>query len=171
MCTRTSRWLFTALLSGAIAVWAAEPLWASGQPSAASDEDRLLLGTWTLNLAKSTYRSGPAPRSQIRTYEPHDQGVKATIKTVFIDGRSTTVGYVANYDSLEYAVTGSPEVDTIALKRVAPRTAQATLSHAGKVIATARRVISEDGNTLTISYQGQQMGTRVDYTAVYEKQK
>jgi hypothetical protein len=171
MCARTTRLLFTALLGGAISVWAVQPLRAAAQSSAKSDEDRLLLGTWKLNLAKSKYRSGPPPKSQTRTYEPEGQGVKATIQTTFADGRSTTVGYVANYDSLEYAVTGSPDADTIALKRVAPRTAEATLSHAGRVIATASRVISEDGNILTITYQGVQLGNQVDYVAVYDKQK
>jgi hypothetical protein len=171
MCARTTRLLFTALLGGAIGVWAAHPLPVAGQSSASSDEDRLLLGTWKLNLAKSKYRSGPPPQSQTRTYEPQGQGVKAAIKTTYADGRSTTVGYVANYDSLEYAVTGSPDADTIALKKVAPRTAEATLLHAGKVIATASRVISEDGNMLTISYQGVQLGNHVDYVAVYDRQK
>jgi len=38
-------------------------------------------------------------------------------------------------------------------------------------MATARRVISEDGSTLTIEYQGELLGERVDYTAVYDKQQ
>src|SRR6266581_2225177 len=162
MCARTPR-LLAATLSAAIAVWAAHPLPIAGQASANSDEDRLLLGTWKLNLAKSKYRIGPPPQNQTRTYEPQGEGVKATIRTTYADGRSTTVGYVANYDSLEYAVTGSPDADTIALKKVAPRTAEATLLHAGRVIATASRVISEDGNVLTITYQGVQLGNQVDY--------
>ena len=99
MCARTPRLLFTATLGAAIAVWAAHPLPIAGQASANSDEDRQLLGTWKLNLAKSKYKIGAPPRSQTRTYEPQGEGVKATISTTFSDGRSTTVGYVANYDS------------------------------------------------------------------------
>ena len=171
MSARTMRLLITALVGGAIGVWAAHPASVASQPSVGSDEDRLLLGTWTLNLAKSKYRAGAPPQSQTRTYEPQGEGVKATIRTTLPDGRTTTVGYVANYDSLEYAVTGSPDADTIALKKVAPRTAEATLTHAGKVMATARRVISEDGNTLTIAYEGELLGNHVDYVAVYDKQK
>ena len=169
MGARTPRWLVSATL--AIAVWAAHPIPGAGQAAASSDEDRLLLGTWTLNLAKSTYRVGPHPRAQTRTYEPQGEGVKATIVTTYPDGRTRTIGYVANYDSLEYAVTGSPDTDTIALKKVAPRTAEATLSHAGKIIATARRAISEDGQTMSIAYKGVQQGDQVDYVAVYDKQK
>src|SRR5437867_477159 len=152
MFVRTPRCAFTAALGVVIAVWATDPMWLAAQ-AAASDEDRLLLGTWKLNIAKSNYRIGPRPVSQTRTYEPQDERVKATIVTTYADGRRRTVGYVANYDSLEYALTGSPDADTIALKKVAPRTAEAVLSHAGKMIATARRVISEDGQTLTITYK------------------
>src|SRR5258708_29085083 len=109
MCARTPRLLFTALLGGAISVWATHPLLVAAQSSARSDEDRLLLGTWKLNLAKSKYRSGPPPQSQTRTYESQGESVKATIHTTYADGRSPTVGYVANYDSLEYALSGSPD--------------------------------------------------------------
>ena len=171
MCPRATRLLVTALLSGAIGGWATHAAGAAGQASAASDEDQMLLGSWALNLAKSKYRSTPSPRTQLRTYEPHEKGIKATIKTTYADGQSTSVEYIANYDSLEYAVSGSPDVDTISLKKVAPRTAEATLAHAGRVVASARRVISEDGKTLTITYRGQQLGKDVDYIAVFDKQK
>lgn len=171
MCARTPRLLITATLGAAIAVWAAHPSPALAQNAAGSDEDQLLLGTWHLNVAKSTYRIGVPPKSQTRIYEPQGERVKATITTIFRDGRSTTVGYVANYDSLEYAVTGSPDADTIALKKVAPRTAEVTLSHAGRPMATARRVISEDGQSMTITYKGEVVGQEVDYVAVYDKQK
>jgi hypothetical protein len=169
MCARITRLLFTMWLGGAVASWATPPLPITGQ-RANSEEDRLLLGTWKLNVAKSKYKIGIPPENQTRIYESRGELVKATIKTTYANGRSTTVEYVAGYDSLEYPVTGSPDVDTIALKKVAPRTAEAVLSHAGQVMATVRRVISEDGKTMTISYQGMVLGERADYVAVYDKQ-
>jgi hypothetical protein len=66
----------------------------------------------------------------------------------------------------EYAVTGSPDADTITLKKIAPRTAEVVLLHAGKHMATVRREISEDGQTMTISYEGELLGDHVDYVAV-----
>ena len=167
MCARTPRLLITATLGAAIAVWAAHPSSARARNAAGSDEDQLLLGTWHLNVAKSKYRIGAPPKSQTRIYEPQGESVKATITTIYRDGRSTTVGYVASYDSLEYAVTGSPDADTIALKKVAPRTAEVTLSHAGRATASVRRVISEDGQSMTIAYKGEVLGQEVDYVAVY----
>jgi hypothetical protein len=37
-------------------------------------------------------------------------------------------------------------------------------------MASVRRVISEDGKTMTIAYQGTLLGERADYIAVYDKQ-
>jgi hypothetical protein len=170
MSFRAARSLPVPLLCAALAVYAARPMPATAQAPHASDEDALLLGTWKLNVGRSQYRLGKPPVSQLRTYEPQGRSVKATIITVFPDGTSTTVGYVANYDSLEYTVTGSPDADTIALKKVAPRTAEAVLSHAGMVMATTSRVISEDGRTMTITYKGSLLGKQVDYVSVYDKQ-
>jgi hypothetical protein len=168
MCARTPRW-FPVILGAAIVVGAAHrPIRAQAPPAG---DDELLVGTWRLNVATSRYRIGQPPKSQTRIYQAEGPGVRATITTTFADGRSTTVGYVANYDSLEYTVTGSPDADTIKLKKVAPRTAEAVLSHAGKVMATVRRVISEDGRTMTLTYVGELLGQPVDYTAVYDKQQ
>ena len=116
MWVRTTQLLFIAMMGSAIAVFAAQS--APSKSSPGTDEDRMLLGTWKLNVGKSKYRIGTPPKSQTRVYEPHEQGVKATITTVYADGRSTTVEYTANYDALEYPVTGTQDVDTIALKKV-----------------------------------------------------
>src|SRR5262245_33265528 len=114
MRARVLRRFVTVFLGVAMAAWTAQAMQVTAQSSASSDEDRRLLGTWKLNLSKSKYKAGPAPREQTRTYEAQGDGVRATIKTVSANGRSATVQYVANYDSLEYPVTGSADTDTIA---------------------------------------------------------
>jgi hypothetical protein len=139
--------------------------------SAAASED-LVLGTWVLNLEKSSYDPGPPPRSQTRTYETVSEGIHATIVTVDAQGQSVTARYTARYDSLEYPLTGSAAIDAIALKRVNARTAEATLTHARKRIGTARRVISEDGKTMTITFRGtDERGRQVVNVLVYERSK
>jgi hypothetical protein len=137
--------------------------------SEAAGTDRVL-GTWTLDLERSTYSPGPPPKSQTRTYEVHAKGVKAIIVTVDAKGRSTTAQYVADYDSIEYPFTGSAQVDAISLKKVSASTAEATLTHARKVIGTARRVISDDGKTMTITFKGtDEQGRALANVAVYVK--
>ena len=125
-----------------------------------------------LNAAKSTFRPGPPYRSQIRTYERQADGMKTRIKTTYADGHVTDVEFTAAYDSLEYPVTGSPEYDSIKLKKVDASTSEAVLGHAGKVFATARRILSEDGMRMTIVYQtNPSEGTTVNNVMVYEKLK
>lgn len=134
-----------------------------------SDED-LVLGTWILNLEKSSYDPGPPPRSQSRTYETAPEGIKATITTVDAKGQAVTARYTAKYDSLEYPLTGSTTIDAIALKRINAYTSEATLTHARKIIGNARRVISEDGKTMTITFRGtDEDGRAVTNVSVYEK--
>ena len=129
----------------------------SSTQGATSDRDRLL-GVWTLNVAKSKFLSSPAPKSQTRTYETHPNGIKATIETTYADGKSTTIQYVASYDSVEYPVTGSLQFDAIAMTKIDDFTAEARLSHAGKEMASARRVISEDGRTMTVTVRRMGVG-------------
>lgn len=139
----------------------------AGQSSATGD---LVFGTWILDTEASTYDPGPAPKSQTRTYEAHLDGVRTTVETVDAKGRSFFVEYVADYDSVEYPISGSPNVDAISLERVNLHTAVATLMHAREKIGTARRTISEDGETMTIVYDGRDpRGRTVSITAVYER--
>ena len=152
-CARACR-VLSLLLGSAIAAWAGDPV----------------LGTWELSVAKSKYNPGPAPKSQIRIYEALPQGMKVTIRTVNADGKSTVVEHPANYDGKDYPITGSTPADVIALKQIDPNTSEAILKHADRVLATARRVVSTDGKSLTVTYQGTDSGGRkVDSVAVYER--
>ena len=145
-------------------------LFAASSPQEAPERD-LVIGTWALNVGKSSYSPGPAPRSQTRAYAAVPEGIQATIVTVDAKGQSVTARYTAKYDSLEYPLTGSATIDAIALKRVNAFTSEATLTHARKLIGTARRVISEDGKTMTITFRGtDENGRAVVNVAVYEKQ-
>jgi len=50
-------------------------------------------------------------------------------------------------------------------------TTEATLKKSGKVVSTARRVVSKDGKTLTLTITGTNAkGQKVKNIAVYEKQ-
>jgi hypothetical protein len=156
----------TLVLGAAIAGSRMEPLLFAA-PSQVSSADRVL-GTWVLVVQKSKYDPGPAPKSQTRTYQAHPDGIKATIRTVYANGHSSDIQYTARYDSVEYPVLGSVDSDTITLKRVDEFTAEASLGHGGKVIGTAKRLISSDGKTMTITYRGTSEGRQVNNVSVYE---
>jgi hypothetical protein len=90
---------------------------------------------------------------------------------MWADGMSTTVEYPANYDGKDYPVTGSRDVDAVVLTRQDDFTSAATLKHAGKEIGVARRVVSPDRKSMTISYKGvNTRGDKVDNVAVYDRQ-
>jgi hypothetical protein len=137
---------------------------------AAYSADDPFIGTWKLNLAKSKFTPGPAPKSQTLTYEPSANGVKLTSNQVDAQGNSTAGGYTANYDGKDYPFA-NPDADTIALKRIDARTVTAIWKKAGKVTNTSRRTISKDGKTLTIAQKGKNaQGQSVNYVSVYDKQ-
>ena len=91
------------------------------------------LGTWNVNLAKSTYDPGPAP-SETRLYEPFEKaGLKATFTVIAADGSRATPGFAAHYDGKDYKYTGSADFDSIALKRIDSNTVESTLKKSGKL--------------------------------------
>jgi hypothetical protein len=140
---------------------------ANAQTRADALAEDPLLGTWHLDIDKSTYRPAPRPDSQTRIYEKHRFGIKATVKTVYADGRSTTVQSVYDYDREEHPVTGSEDVDTIVVKRLDAYTHEATLSHAGQEIGTFRRVISKDGKQMTVTLK--RRSPPADNVEIYDK--
>jgi hypothetical protein len=152
------------LLSALIGFTAAHPRLAAQTARG----EQVLLGTWQLDLTKSTYFPGPAPRSETRTYTAVSDGVQGVIRRVYADGHAETIEYRADYDR-EHAVTGTPAYDAIRLKRIDDFTAESTLSHAGIVFGTARRMISPDGNTLTIAFQRKTADDTVRNVAVYHR--
>jgi hypothetical protein len=128
-----------------------------------------VLGTWILNVDKSQYSPGPKPKSQTRVYEVVKDGLKATVKTVQPDGRTTTIEYTTKYDGLEYPVSGSSTTDAIAMRRLSPFMTEGVLSHAGKTTGITRRVIAVDGKTMTITYEQTVGDQRIINVSVYDK--
>lgn len=161
----------------------------------AQPADRVI-GTWELNLAKSRFEPGPAPRSETRTYEappvstirtrgfdaqgrateveypvPRGAGIIMMSATVVgADGAPKTMEYTAMYDGKDYPFIGDPNVDTISLKRIDDLTIEATTKKAGKVVSTGRRVISKDGKVMTITFKGSSdKGQTISNALVFDK--
>lgn len=131
-----------------------------------------IMGTWKLNVAKSTYSPDPPPKSSTHTYELYGQeGVKFSVEGVDAAGNRTSIQYTAYYDGKDYPVTGSSEFDTVALRRIDAYTTELVNKKAGKVVYTRTRVLSKDGQVLTITSRGTNpKGQAVNNVAVFEKQ-
>jgi hypothetical protein len=158
--------LFRALAFGAALTLGVPVMSLSAQ--AAADP---AAGTWELNLAKSKFSPGPAPKSLTRTFEVSGTDVKYTAKGISAEGKPTLLEYTAKYDGKDYPVTGSQDFDAISLKQVDAATSVATLKKGGKVVQTTTRVVSKDGKTLTLTVKGKNAkGQAVDNVMVFDKQ-
>jgi hypothetical protein len=129
------------------------------------------IGTWKLNVAQSKYSPGPAPQSLTVKVEAVGKGEKVTAEFVAADGTRRTTEYTANYDGKEYPLTGSQIADKVSLKRIDARTTERTDKKGGKVAQTLRRVVSQDGKTMTVTTKGTNAkGEAVNNVALFEKQ-
>jgi hypothetical protein len=130
------------------------------------------VGTWKLNVAKSKYTPGPAPKSGTAKIEDWgNDGVKVTADGVNAEGQTTHVEFQAKYDGKDYPITGLPNADTISLKRVNTNTVDGITKKGGKEVSKSRSVISKDGKTRTFTTEGTDaQGRHVKNVAIYDRQ-
>ena len=141
---------------------------AAGAPLAIAQTDPHV-GTWILNLEKSKYAPGTAPKSQTSVFAAAEQGLKVTTTAVGASG-TTNTEYTATFDGKDHPVKGNPDWDTTALKRIDPRTIEFTRKKGGKVVQTARSVVAADGKTRTVTVTGvNAQGQKVNTVALYIK--
>ena len=125
-------------------------------------------GTWQLNAAKSSYKPGPAPKSQTVRIEPSGQGERVRSEALNTNGTKVVMEYTAASDGTDYPLRGSPVANTVTLKRIDSHTTERVDSKAGKPVTTYRRVVSKDGKTMTVTIKGTDAkGQPVAETAFY----
>jgi hypothetical protein len=128
------------------------------------------VGTWTLDVAKSTYKPGPAPKSTTVVVEAAGKGLKVSVDAVGADGTPMKWGYTSMRDGKDAPVTGNPNYDTVALTQSTPTTATAIYKKAGKVVITSKSSVSADGKTLTLTSTGTDpKGQAVNNVSVYTR--
>ena len=66
------------------------------------------VGVWKLNIAKSKYSPGPAPKSGSTRIEAAGAGAKVTVDQELADGTKRHWEFTANYDGKDSPVTGNP---------------------------------------------------------------
>ena len=122
--------------------------------SMSAQAPKALLGTWKLNVAKSKFSPGPAPKSMTITYAAAGDGLKISVDVVPATGASQHWEMSGNYDGKDNPVTGNPDADMISMKKIDDQHGESTFKKGGKVMVTNARVISADGKTLTITSKG-----------------
>lgn len=147
-----------------LAVVGASSLQAQGDP---------VVGTWKLNIEKSKFDPGPAPKSQTRKVEAQSKGLKYTFEGVGADGKSVTYGFTVNFDGKDYPITGSHPsgADTVSATKTDANHYEATLKKGGKVVGTGKVSVSADGKVTTVDASGTNAaGAKTHDMLVYDKQ-
>jgi hypothetical protein len=138
----------------------------------------LMSGTWKINVAKSKFSPGPAPKSGTRTNTAVDGGMKVVTDGVNSEGKKTHNEYTVKFDGKDYPekpmVDGKPNpdgADTISMKKIDDNNYETTTKKMGKVLAVTKIVVSKDGKTTTATTTGKNTkGETVNNVVVAEKQ-
>ena len=113
------------------------------------------VGTWKLDVAKSTYKPGPAPKSlDVAITAAADKTFKVAVDGVDPEGKPMKVGYTATRDGKDVPVTGSPVYDTAALTQTSPTEVTIVYKKGGKPAVTTKAAVAKDGKTMTVNSTG-----------------
>lgn len=131
-------------------------------------------GTWKLNVSKSKFEPGPAPKSLTRTIVAQSEGAKYTFDGIAADGKPISYSFTVKYDGKDYPVsgTGMPSgADSIAIRLIGTNKAEAIQKKAGKELGKAEAEVSKDGKITTVTTNGTTVdGRKLHSESVYDKQ-
>jgi hypothetical protein len=132
-----------------------------------------MLGTWRLNLEKSKFSPGPAPKGLSHTLQGDGENRKFTSTSVDAEGNTFTAMHI--YDGLPHPVAGTPNFlavfDASAYTRIDANTVILSRFKAGKLVQVETLVVSTDGKTWTATRLGMDAnGRKINDIAVYDKQ-
>ena len=129
------------------------------------------LGTWKVDLAKSKYSPGPAPKSLTLKFEAAPGGIQFTGDGVDADGKATHTMFLSKFDGKDVPYAGNPDADTASPKKIDDNSYENTWKKGGKATVVSKVVVSADGKTMTITQTGTNAkGEAVNNVIVYNKQ-
>jgi hypothetical protein len=141
----------------------------SSLASAANAPDPVV-GTWTLNVAKSKFTPGHELKSQTRTYTETAKSVSVKVSGVAADGAALSQQSTFKYDGKTYPMTGAADYDAVSLQRGNDNIVKSTLLKSGKPVGATIRTISMHGKVMTLSTKLKDVnGKRNEMIAVYDR--
>ena len=159
-----------ALVAGFVCLDGQAALAQRGQAAQAAAKTDPFAGTWVLNRVKSEF-SGAVPEKRKTIFEiTADGSVKHITETVIANGSTDRVEYASKYDGKDVTISNS-FLWTVSVKRIDARTTERTGKVNGEVVETSKRVVSADGQTLTITTSGTNSGTEYSSTQVFTRDK
>ncbi len=140
--------------------------------SVASAQGEVRVGTWELNLAKSTLSPGPPPQRQTLTFRQVGPAWMALLQGVDASGRPINPdmdNLSITFDGRDHP-TATEDYDTTAWKPSSANKYEVIRKKAGKIVLTSTNELSSDGKTMTITTKGvNAKGQPVHNVTVYDK--
>ena len=130
------------------------------------------VGSWKVNLTKSKYSPGSAPKSVTTKIEAAGAGTKTIVDQTAADGTMRHWEFTANYDGKDNPTVGNnPDADMISRTRVNASTVKTVSKKGGKVMTIQTATVSSDGKTRTVTTTGTNAaGQTLNNVAVYDRQ-
>ena len=110
------------------------------------------VGTWVLDRQKSYYGSDNLPEQMVIVMTAAAEGVHYHSESKYANGTTSVSDYTAAYDGHLSIVTGSAGIAApVSVKRIDDDTVEVSYVRGLRVVATSRRVASEDGLVMTVT--------------------
>ena len=112
------------------------------------------LGTWQLIPNQSRYDFGQPPASGTYRIAANKTGYSFTIQWTTADSQPMNVAYDSVPDGQQHPYENPAIADAVSMTRVSERQLDSASFKDGQQIAHAARVLSADGQTMTITQSG-----------------
>ncbi len=131
---------------------------------------RSTVGTWKLDISKSSYGNMPAPKfEQLVVTTDRPDAVKWNLAGISADGKSYLAFYDGPIDGKYHPMTSSESGNTVAYRRTATGVQWVTKDKNGAVTSAGSNQLSPDGNTLTVKGTVQGPRGTENFVSVFER--
>ncbi len=129
------------------------------------------VGTWVLNVAKSTFDPPPPLKSHHVVIAAAPEGrLHNSIDIVEADGSPTHLEFTTALDGKAVPVTGYPYADSVMVSQVNAHTQKEVFLKAGKVVETGTFTVSASGKTMQGPLSGTDGNISWKYHYIFDRQ-
>lgn len=139
--------------------------------TAAVAADHPAIGTWRLNVAKSTDEStATPPKSETFVFASSAKGIALSTKIVGADGkRVESKGEPVKWDGMPHPETRDPDHDSITVTQVGVQTIEWAMTKNGAPVRNGTLAVSKDGKTMTVSGASTTAKGKVYFNYVFDR--
>ena len=130
-----------------------------------------ILGTWKMNIAKSKFSPGPAPKDVTSTYSQEGDWIVMKTEGTDSEGKPISRTNRVKLDGNEYPFDGPNGPGKITIRQIDDYHSESVMKLDGGGTITSRSEISKDGKTRTQTSTGtNSKGQKVNSVVVFERQ-